>query len=337
MAYGEHIIGTYAVDEHYVMYPITTYAGSVDDKMHGYPAAFKPICRPLPMADDGKDIFYFFCISYHEKNYGNNLHVYAKCMIYAYKHLIEHTNILDIGKVRFFVDKRCLGIVKHYARITNIESLIVPIDSKYPMNYAAYIPCFFHPVAENFKYRVYTDLDMWWANMSEKDNFDFGTLIDEWDRLPENFYGQRVPKTHEQSHIDLYERYLENDKQRHELKTIMKQMFDAETLENDLGISGTRMALRNSDSTEKLAQFYEQYGHLLRDDEALWSVFFTHTNELVADIGRYMPGGGPTKEEQNAWKNSPMLVNVGSYHFDHYHRERYDGFEKLYNHWKEKQ
>ena len=333
MAFGHHLIGTYALDESCTPYPIITYSGSRDDKMHGYPAAFMPIRSPLPIAT-GIDIFYFFCLAYHPKNYGNNLHVYAKSMIYAYKNLITNTNILECGQVQFFVDRRCMDIVSPYCRAANLQGLVQPYDSDISMNYAAYVPCFFHETARSFKYRIYTDLDVWWANMSDKPVFDFRKLIAEWDRQEASIFGQRVPKSERQSSVDLYERYLTDDKQLSELRNIMVNKFGSEAIGNELGISGTRNAIRAGAEANKLKECYEQYGDLLRDDEAFWAFFLTDTGYPVADIGIYMRGGGPRKEEMELWDRGPMMVNVGSYHFDHFHQERYEGFQKLYEHFK---
>ena len=334
MAFGDHIIGTYAIDENQKIFPLMTYSASPIDKMHGFPAAFLPIQEPLEWSISGDQVFYFFCLAYHKKNYGANLHIYAKSMVYAYKALIENTNILHAGQVRFFVDTRCLDIVMPYLLATNLQSLVIPFESEMPVNYAAYIPCFFHKAAEPFKYKVYTDLDMWWANMSEKSPLDLCQIVNQWDEQPDNFYGQRVFKTAEQSYNDLYERYLENDQQRRQLRQLMYELFQSETLENSLGISGTRMVIRDSNEANTLKRYYENYSNLLRDDEAFWAVFFTDTKYEVGEITAYLPAGDVTEETRLKWLEGSLLFNVGSYHFDHFHHERYSGFGKLYDHFK---
>lgn len=334
MAYGNHIIGTYALDQNLEVFPMLTHTGSPNDKAHGYPAAFPVIHSPLSIADQGEEILYFFCISYHERNYGYNLHVYAKSMIYAYKMLLQNTNIFDIGQVRFFIDNRCRDIVMPYLRAANIYSLAVFFSSDKPMNYAAYIPCFFHEVTEPFKYRFYSDLDIWWANMSDKPAFDFGQLIEKWDSLESGIFGQRVPKTKEQTHVDFYKRYLKDEAQLAQLREIMRGKFGEESFATEAGMSGTRNAMRVGSELDTLKSYHDKYGDLLLDDEAFWAFFLLDTGCTVNDIGADIEGGGPTKSEMERWDQGPMIINVGTYAFEHFHREKYEGFQKLYEHFK---
>lgn len=330
MAFGHHLIGSYGLDQDEKLFPMLTYASSRVDKMHGFPAAFMPIEKGFVPADTGIEVLYFFCISYAQQNYGMNLHIYAKSMVYAYKSLIENTNIFHAGQVRFFIDSRCVDIVMPYLRAANIDSLAVVYKSEKPIDYAAYIPHFFHEEALPFKYRIYTDLDMWWANMSEQGQLDFCELVHRWDDTPENFHGQRVSKSAEQSYHDLYERYLENEGQVDRLAGLMTELFGDIVLENDRGLSGTRMVVRAGEEADALRDFYESHGDLLRDDEAFWAVFLTHTGYEVGNISDYLLPGDVSAETRHEWETGPRLFNVGSYHFDHFHHERYDGFRQLY-------
>lgn len=333
MAFGKHIIGSYGLDRDFELVPMLTYTASPSDKAHGYPAAFMPIDTPLSIADQGSDILYFFCLFYSDRS-ELNLHIYAKSMVYAYKQLIEHTNILDAGQVRFFIDSRCAHSVMPYLQAANIHSLAVLFSSDKPVNYASYIPCFYHEAAQPFRYRFYTDLDMWWANMSDHPPFDFNNLIEKWDAQPESIYGQRVPKTVEQTHVDFYERYLKDETLLAELRQIMRDKFGAESFPTEEGISGTRNAVRAGKEALMLQKTYEQYGNLLRDDECFWTFFLKDTGYDVSDIGLHIPGSGPRKEEMEQWQHGPIMVNVGTYAFDHYHPDRYQGFAKLYEHFK---
>lgn len=330
--FGRHIIGTYALDSGGKVFPLLSHSENNHSVLFGFPAALEPIKTPLKNANKkDAEIVLFYCLFHHPQFVTHDIHVYAKSMVYAYKMLITHTNICDVGRVVFFIDKRCMNIVYPYCQEASIQNLIVPIECSHQIQYASYIPCFWHNEIKNAKYRVYMDVDMWWINLHEKPPFDYQQVIETLENQNADIFGYPVPKTPDSLNADLYKRCIwEGDTHIDKTKTWIEQNFKTGIPQDIRSISGCHNAIRNSKTLEKLSAFYEETGEFIRDDEAFWAVFLTQNPQLqIYPLHEIISGVGFSEEEVKH-HNQPELAHVGTYMFEHFYNKPYA--EAFYKH-----
>lgn len=148
-------------------------------------------CR-LPTVPDTPDrnvcslTFYIFNkgVTAENTGEGHDYFLYAKEAAYAYRQLVRNTNILDCGRVRFFVDRRCAAKVEPYFRAIGIESLIVWIDVPTGVRLSNYIAHFDDPSIADCRYNFHCDTDFWFINLLEKKKgFDWQRLCDTLDEV----------------------------------------------------------------------------------------------------------------------------------------------------------
>lgn len=332
--FGRHIVGTYALDASGNIYPLLTHSENNHSVMFGFPAALEPVMTPLPNANKkDAEIALFYCLFHHPLFHTHDTHVYAKSMIYAYKQLITHTNIQDVGRVHFFIDKRCIDVVYPYCKAANVQKLIVPFDSTKQVQYAAYIPCFWHHAIEDVKYRIYMDVDMWWINLHHKPPFDYQHFVEEAEKLDADIFGNTVPKSAGEVEADLYVRSVwENDTHIEQTKQWVHKNFP-EGIGDIRAISGCHNGIRKSETLDKLKNYYNEVGEFIRDDEAFWAVFLTKYPEIqVKNLHEIISGTGYSVSEYEH-HDKPQLAHIGTYMFEHFYNKPLA--ETFYNHCKE--
>ena len=329
-SFGRHIIGTEALDAGGYTYHLTSYAERGHGPLLGFPAAFPPIQSHLPSATRlDSDIVVFFCLSYHPFYFSHDLHVYAKSMIYAYKMLTKHTNILDVGRVYFFIDSRCMPVVMPYCRRSGLTDLVIPFNSDKNVHYAAYIPCFWHEEMRDAKYRLYMDVDMWWINLHNKPVFDYQNMVSELDTKAEDIIGNTVPKTMDGYYADLYKRcHHEGDTHIEKLK---RHYGDTLPKSDFRGITGCHNGVRGGTETlERLKSLYDEMGDLIRDDEGFWATFLTKNPDIEITLLHEHIGGVGFDYENVEHHQGPEVAHVGTYMFEHFFKSPYA--ETFYNH-----
>lgn len=328
--FGKHIIGTEALNQVGNVFPLTSQLDQPHGTFLGFPAAFSPLRDTLtPAQKEDPDIVMFYCLSYHPNHATHDLHVYAKSMIYAYKQLITHTNILDCGRVYFFIDKRCMPVVYQYLKQTCLLDLAVVFDSDKMIHYAAYIPFFYHEYMKDSRYRMYTDVDMWWINLENEPKFDFVNMMNQMDMKDCSFFANDVPKTRDMYFQDLYGRCVyEGDRHVDALK---EGYGDLLPKDNIRGITGCQMVVRNdADFLGRLEQYYIDMNHLIRDDEAMWATFLTQNPDInLVKLTDYIFGMGFDYANREK-HNKPELAHVGTYMFEHFFNSPYA--HECYNH-----
>ena len=331
--FGNHVFGTHILDGTGNDSIILQQDGlnSSSNKLAGLTSAFRPLKRKLPLANKGHDILYFYCISYKRLEvdsgmYIPNVHVYAKAMIYAYQQLIKTTNanFLEVGQVRFFIDRRCLEVVRPYCAAAGLESLIIPYDSDKNVDYCAYMQFFDHEFARGFKYIMYTDIDEFWANPKKGPAFDWKDMVIHCNRVEADIFGNDVKKKPEYIYTDLYERYEQGKDRLKEKKAFMQREFGAELPpeEFQVGITGSKQIIRKGPASQAVTAYYRANADLFRCDEGLWLLFLAKHNFLRFPLPLTI---GHTPQGHAG------LHNIGWYHFYHlqpenvqYHREIYD-------------
>ncbi len=334
--FGRHIIGTYALDASGKMYPLLSHSENNHSVLFGFPAALEPIMTPLPNANKtDAAVAIFFCLFHHPLFTTHDIHVYIKSMIYAYKQLITHTNICDVGRVHFFIDERCMDVVSPYCKEANVQKLVVPYKSTKQIQYAAYIPCFWHQAIENVKYRIYMDVDMWWINLHNKPPFDYQHFVEMAEKQDGDLFGNTVPKSAGEVEADLYVRSVwENDIHIEQTKQWMHENFP-EGLEDIRAISGCHNGIRKSETLDTLKNYYSEVGEFIRDDEAFWAVFLTKYPQIqIKNMHEIISGTGYSQQEYEH-HDKPELAHVGTYMFEHFYNKPLA--EAFYKHCKETQ
>ena len=131
------------------------------------------IDEKLQVCPDGTDI----AISYYLFNKGttpdhpNGEHFstinYAHEAAYAYKQLIECTNIAECGRVRFFMARQCKAEMMPYFQKIGLESLVVEINVPIGVRLSGYIPQLSHEELTPCRYRFHNDTDLWWITQKK--------------------------------------------------------------------------------------------------------------------------------------------------------------------------
>lgn len=335
--FGDHIAGTYALDNSGNEFPLLSHTKNNHSVLFGFPAAFKPIKYPLPPTTvSDPEIAVFFCLFNHPLHASHDMHVYAKSMVYAYKQLLKNTTIQDVGRVFMFVDERAMQVVYPYCVAANIKDQVVPFKSDKNIQYAAYIPQFWHEVMEGIEYRFYMDVDMWWVNLFDKDRHDYVQMVESLRSTEADVFGYLVPKTPETVSADIYLRSTwESDMHIERARSWMTQTFGDETLTEEpiRAISGSHNGMRAGFEMDKLLEFYREVGDFVRDDEAFWTLFLAKHPEIkLHSLSEFVHGTG-YHEEELAKHDSAQLAHVGTYMFEHFFNKPYASM--FYDHCKE--
>lgn len=337
-SFGKHIIGTYALSSDEKIFSLLTDSDRSHSAFLGYPAAFMPYMSGLPSSrEDNRDLAVIYCLSYRQAYFSHDLHVYAKSMIYAYKSLITHTDILDVGNVHFFVDERCMPVVYPYCEKVSIHKLVTPFKSDLDIHYAAYIPQFWAEQTHNTKYKLYFDVDMWWLNLLNSDRFSFADMLKKLDKDDTaDIFGNEVPKPREDHICDLKQRCVIGGKDNPHLTRLdawMQANYGENLSKTVRTISGSNNIIRNSPTLDRLKEFYKETGEFIRDDEAFWGAFLTKNKDVtISPIWQYIPGIADN-EEQMIHKPHPGVMHVGTYMFEHFFEHPYA--KQLFEHFSE--
>ena len=319
------LAGTYILDSDGNVLPMLAPTKSlVSYKMRCFSAAFPPIEKPMPVCNQGTDIALFFYIFANHKHL-DNVHIYVKSALYAYKQLIEHTNILDCGTIRFYIDKKCEHIAYPYFRATGLEPITeCSYDFGEGKNFSGYFPLLNHQ--GDCRYRFKIDSDMWFVNLNNAPAFDFREMVARLDTLDDGIFGHTITKTDPHARQFYYPPWRTPEEHGVAKKKLL-ELFGVESLQGARHIAGFFNGVRaGSDALYKLLDFYEKYGKIFPDDEGFWSIFLTKHSEIR--LHEMLPEQIP-----NTWidtiQEGNCLLNVGSgefmdYRFDKIRRNIYD-------------
>lgn len=317
------LAGTYIFDSDGNLVPMLAPTHSlIGYKMRCFSAQFPPIQKSLPVCDKGTDIGLFFYIFANHKHL-DNVHIYVKSAIYAYQQLIQHTNILDCGTIRFYIDKKCEHIVYPYFKATGLQTVTeCSYDFGDGKNFSGYFPLLNHQGVHYCRYRFKMDSDMWFVNLNNAPPFDFQEMVNRLDTLDDGIFGHTITKTDTHARQFYYPPWGTLD-QHEQAKEKMLEISGVETLENARHIAGFFNGVRaNSPAMYKLLDFYHTYGEFFPDDEGFWSIFLTKHPEI--QLHEMLPQKIP-----NAWidtiQEGNCLLNVGP---DKFMDSQYDGIRK---------
>ena len=266
---------------------------------------------PLPVCQHGTDLsisFYIF-----NKWYGGDpreqhlFQSYIHEAIMAYRQLIHHTNILDCGRVRFFVDAKCADRVLPVFQAAGIEQLLVWIDVARGIQLSGYIPYLDHESVEPCRYRFHCDSDFWWCAPKTNHIFDWQALCNLLDQVPGNhIFGKEIYKRNIDyvayfgQHLPTMEENMQRAKEiinklycyrppEHFRKIIETPLEELE-LETDVSplesVAGWFLGFRkDSQALRTLQECWELIGHDIVSDEGFIAVLLHNYPEIcIHDI-----------------------------------------------------
>lgn len=295
---------------------------------------YLPIIKEkLPVCPDGTDL----SISYYLFNKGTSadnptgnkfpiIH-YAHEAAYAYKQLIELTNIMECGRVRFFMDKHAEPQMMPYFEEIGLESLVVPIEVPTGVRLSGYIPQLFHECLDPCRYRFHNDTDLWWIAPGGVEVFDWHGFRELLETASDDaVYGQPIEKPEWVYQVNLSQHALSHDAQERAGKTLHKifgpripdEFADIAEIDNEKLRERRRLSpLRclggwfvgidsNNNASWYLKDLYEKHEDILSDDEGLYALLF-HLHPYLEQF-QVLQGHHPPVENQI---QQTSLLNFG--------------------------
>ena len=329
--FGDHIIGTWCLDSVGQVFPMLSPSENVHDKYGAFHSAFRPIQQRLPVADKGKQIVCIYTLFYNNLRYEQNVHMYAKAAVYAYKQLLRCTNILDVGQVRFFIDRKILDIAKPYFVAAGIDSLILEFNCDLPVNYANKLRNFCDERLQTFECILYSDVDMWFATEDEE-TFDFHEIAENGN--DNDMLAISMLRTKEHLEQEFYHRW-DHVANAEGVKAYVKEHFGTDALalpgrycpiqKKEMpytGISGQLWAIYpERDVFRNLREYTQQTRGFILDDQASMTGFFYVHRPKFEEVFRYIP--------------TRMMYNTGTYLFQHFAPDVIDENRQWYNYFSE--
>lgn len=213
-----------------------------------------PITELLPVINNPNPLVAVYFVIF-----GQDMETYTEEAIYAYRQLIRHTNIAEVGKIHFFIEGTPQA---HFVegRLTALGlndaiSFITMGDYKL----ARYIPLMQHRELRDAKYICFMDTDMWLLSDGHP-RLDWRGITAKWDEyLPQSVFGDviTIDPQHffKQAYITPY------------LETLISP-----TLPEALSLSGYFIALRQEKAHLIVSEFYQVPPDSM--DEVFWKAFF---------------------------------------------------------------
>lgn len=276
-----------------------------------YSTTFPRLEEKLPIADNPDaeiGIMYYV--------YGD-IDIYLEEALYAYRQLCRHTNILDVGRVHFFVEgsPRSMGCIARFGGL-GISDLVsyIPIGGKTVdgRTHTGYIPCFRHRALRGCRYAVLLDSDMWLASDGYPP-LDWWDFISVWDAQPERtVFGESIRISRE----DILKQLG--------IRSLYEAFISPSFPDDRRAVSGYFVGLREDEGRAELIGAYEDAGQPYSDESFLqaflhtykdWSVYHTLGHEVpFANFSNY-------KDFE-----STFFINVGmhEFHGEHYQRNKKD-------------
>ena len=137
------------------------------------------ITTKLPISNNGNEIsisFYIFnskTSNINPNGKGTSYTRYFKELSYAYKQLVECTNILDCGRIRVFCDTRLHDYASRYFETIGLQDIITWVTVPQGARLSGYIPFLEDETVSECRYRFHTDSDRFWINLIDQEPFDF--------------------------------------------------------------------------------------------------------------------------------------------------------------------
>ena len=317
-------LGTYILNEngepHLVL--ADRYFNKFHCRMSSFQATLPPITQPLPVSNNSDadvGIFYYLFL---REGFPHNFHIYLKSALYAYKQMLRCTDIVETGKVRFFIDKRGRAEARPYFKATGLEDLVRYVDLQpwYTGSNYLWLPLsgghkyFSHPDFQDVRYIFKFDVDLYFMNLGRGKKTKFSQVCDLLDKHPASMYGAVNFSAKERPMKDYYYTYSgQTSEDQKRIETAMQALFSAPfPADAERFMAGHRIGFRNhSESFRKYVDFYSKYGFMAKD-EALLHAFLAFSDVEVGaineDTGWLFIGCEIDSEDL---KNNTYFMNMG--------------------------
>lgn len=261
-----------------------------------FAGTYPPIAEPLPRIVDNAEIcvFYYIFGRVEHPIFEQNVHIYAKEAVYGYNQLLQHTDIGECGRVRFFIDSRFEDVICPYFKVACLEDLVIPVDVVSHVKhedslfhlapFSSYFNFFKHPDVQACRYALKLDTKIMMLNVDALPHFSFRELCEKLDRERSGLFGHINPTDFHVLEDWMCRGYPTSE-------TDIAYLHDA--IETSVGdwkpdrhMSGQCVGMKNGgvDARNVLA-FYERYGDRISHDEGFLLFFLAQNPDLeVIDI-----------------------------------------------------
>lgn len=329
-------LGTYILnkDGEEELLLVDRYFSKMHDRMESFPATLPPITESLPVADnDDCDVGLFYNL-YTVDRFEHNFHIYSKSAIYAYRQLVECTDILEVGKVRFFVDRRGAEIAMPYFEVAGIASLVRLFDVKpwFEGSNYLYQPLssryqhLVHPDFSDVRYLFNIDVDYYYINIKNAPRIAFAKTCEALDRTDSEMYGHMGTGRKRPMHGYYYEYSAQSEADKAAISDAMHVLFSepypSYRGEAERFMGGQMIGFHNgSDTLKRWIDFYNIHGFIAKDEVILHAFLAKYPDIVPISFG--MPPCEIFREadvrEYPAWVNHNVLINTGIYWFTDSH------------------
>lgn len=310
---------------------VDRYFNQCHDRIGSFPAMLPPITHALPVADNDDCPVGLFYNLFTTDRFEHNFHIYLKSAIYAYKQLVDCTDILEVGKVRFFIDCRGAEIAMPYFKAAGIDSLVrffdlqpwfegsnylwLPLSSRYRH--------LEHPDFSDVHYILTIDVDYYYINISNAPKIEFAKTC----KILENtadaeMYGPISSGKQRPMEGFYYEYSAQSETDKAEINKAMQGLFSepypSYRGEAERFMAGQMIGFRNhSDTLKKWMDFYNTYGFIAKDEVILHAFLATYPEIEPIPFGIH-----PCEifreadvREYPSWVKYNVLINTGIYWF----------------------
>ena len=238
----------------------------------------------LPIANQGDEIGLYFTILWNRWQHHDAARYYAKNITYAYRQLLRHTDVLDVGKVLIFVDERnaesvtpifqmtgLLPILRFYrSRESHQETTVLHRTERVLfLNSHEFSQC---------RYIFSLDDDIWFIANPKRSTYRWTAHNALLDKKAPSFYIFDFPG--DVIHRDWYpNRYAEGPIPE-AIPAFISENFGYPSLtdiEDFVACCATLFGIRNdTDISARLAAYFQHCGHILYNEELFFDCFLKH-------------------------------------------------------------
>ena len=252
----------------------------------------------LPVLN-GKEICFVFYL------YGEFINQYLEEMFYAYRGLMRHTNLAEIGRIRIFADTKEYHRIHQRLANRGLGNIVkcIPINGASPNS--GYIPCFFEKEVQECRYAFFMDTDMWFAREGEA-RIDFKALIKKWDTMSSNtIFGQRQDRAQPEHRASFMVQTR--------IAPLIQEVVQANLRENLRFMAGWFVGMRNQSYTAEKIKAEKQYIVNILSDE----VFYTGLLHKYPGIEIYevIPYEIILEHIKDVGRSPVFCLNVGTRQF----------------------
>lgn len=257
--------------------------------MHGFAAPLLPITYRLPVVDGGKRL----CIVYYlfeNENRPDALHIYAKSVIYAYRQLLRHTDIAEVGSVRIMASPGASPVVRRYLEAAGLEALFIPdVPQGVPPKFSNKQFAFFHEAVSAYDYVYLMDCDTWAFSLGRTPVLSWASVLHRFEEAGAELmlFGQARKRTHSQKAHRPNIFVTDFDEVAHKVvvDTCLMSLVGTSSPEM-FQVKGVGICLKmGGPAWQALRTFHADVHEVFVDDEAVYGLFLeTHPYLSLAPV-----------------------------------------------------